>query len=102
MRTEGKPTSTGLDVSKGVVAGFVVEYAEALDVAPVAVLGAVEAAGVTPMVDTGRRGSKSNDNHGPRPTDPEQRCLAMTRVDFARVLAEAQSAESRQVSAVRG
>jgi len=45
MRTEGKPTSTGLDVSKGVVAGFVVEYAEALDIAPVAVLDAVEAAG---------------------------------------------------------
>jgi len=47
MRTEGKPTSTGLDVSKGVVAGFVVEYAEALDVTPEAVLDAVETAGIS-------------------------------------------------------
>ena len=94
----------GLNVQRGVVAGFVVQYAEALDVAPEAVLDAVETAGITPMVDTGRRGSKSNANHGPRPTDPEQRCLAMTRSDFARVLAEAQStsAESRKVQPVRG
>ena len=92
----------GLNVQRGVVAGFVVQYAEALDVAPEAVLGAVEAAGITPMVDTGHRGSKSNANHDPRPTDPEKRCLAMTRADFARVLAEAQTAESGKVAAVRG
>jgi hypothetical protein len=39
------------------------------------------------MVDTARQNDgKERD----RPTDPDRRCLAMTRNDFARVLTEAQ------------
>jgi hypothetical protein len=84
-------TETGIagDLNEhgGIISGRVTQYADALQITTGAVLEAVEAAGVTPMVDTARQNDgKERD----RPTDPDRRCLAMTRNDFARVLTEAQ------------
>lgn len=70
----------------GIVAGTIADFAGALEVSSEAVLQAVQDTGVTPMVDTGRRGDKSTEDHGPRPDDPERRSLAFTTDDFQAVV----------------
>jgi hypothetical protein len=91
----------------GIIAGRVVQFADALETEPTAVFDAMQAAGVEPMVDTAKANPGANKKRD-RPTAPSMRCLAMTRRDFARVLAQVQqsgestSAQSRKVAAVRG
>ena len=72
----GKAGGEGeIHVWGGIVSGRVAHLAGALETTPGALLDAVDAAGVTPMVDTAKQnGRKDRD----RPTDPEKRCLAFT------------------------
>lgn len=90
MSTHARTKSAGLheagalSVRHGIVTGTVEQYATALDVAPREVPAAIEAAGIEPLVDTSER--KPRETHS-RPTDPSLRSLAVTRSDFARLLA---------------
>lgn len=77
----------------GIVAGRVEQFADVLDVPARDVLGAIERAGVDCMVDTATDVGNSR-TPCDRPTCPDLRCLAMTRDDFARVLAVVQTSPS--------
>jgi len=68
----------------GVVSARLSDYADALDTTAEAVLDAVDAEGVDPVVDTAEPKGRGDDRE--RPTDPELRCLAFSREDFARLV----------------
>ena len=68
----------------GIVSARLSDYASALDSTPQAVLDAVEAEGIEPAVDTAEPKGQGSDEE--RPTDPELRCLAFTREDFAQLV----------------
>lgn len=78
----------------GIVCGRVQQFADALDVPAGHVLDVVEDAGIELMVDTATDSSTRTRTDYDRPTDPDLRCLAMTREDFARVLAAVQTSHS--------
>lgn len=77
----------------GIVAGRLTQFADVLDTEPTGVVDAIEAAGVDLMMDTATDSGSTRGDHE-QPTDPELRCLAMTRDDFARVLAAVQRSHS--------
>ena len=67
----------------GIASAYVQAWADALGVAPEAVVSA--ASQVPPLVDTGT--SESNYESHERPTDPALRCIAWTSEDVERVRA---------------
>jgi hypothetical protein len=73
-----------LSVWGGIVSARLTDYAGALGTAPEEVLGAVEREGIEPMLDTAEPKGRGKDRD--RPTDPELRCLALTREDFTRLV----------------
>ena len=68
----------------GIVSARLEDIAGALETAPQAILGAVEREGIEPMLDTAEPKGRGSDRE--RPTEPELRCLAFTREDFARLV----------------
>jgi hypothetical protein len=86
-----------LSVWGGIVSARLSDYAGALDSTPQAVLGAVEAEGITPAVDTAEPKGRGDDRD--RPTEPELRCLAFTRRDFARLVEAVGDGEEAPVPA---
>jgi hypothetical protein len=80
-----------VEVWGGIVSARLEDIAEALGTAPEAVLDALEAEGIGPMLDTAEPKGRGDDRD--RPTSPELRCLAFTREDFAR-LVEAVASEA--------
>jgi len=73
-----------LSVWGGIVSARLEDIAGALETAPQAILGAVEREGIEPMLDTAEPKGQGKDRD--RPTDPELRCLALTREDFTRLV----------------
>jgi hypothetical protein len=84
LKDTARHEAGALDERFGIVTGRLVQYADALDIDPQQVPAAIEAAGIEPIVDTAER--KPRETHN-RPTDPRLRSLAVTRSDFARLLA---------------
>lgn len=84
-------TRSGLTRKFGIVTGRLADWATELETTSARVLGAIEAAGITPLVDTAvSDGSAKYD----RPTDPELRCIAMSKRNVGRVTAELLEIES--------
>lgn len=81
-----------LSVWGGIVSARLEDYAGALETTPKAVLGAVEAEGIDPMLDTAEPKGQGKDRD--RPTEPGLRCLALRWEDFQR-LVEAVGGERR-------
>lgn len=78
-------TRSGLTRKFGIVTGRLADWAAELEATPARVLSAMEAVGMTPLMDTAvNNGSSKYD----RPTDPELRCIAMSKRDVGRVAAE--------------
>ncbi len=90
-RNEERVSAGELRQWGGTVAATVIGFAGALETGPEAVCEAMQDAGVTPMVDTARRGDKSTDKHDERPDDPGRRSLALTTEDFQAVAEEAET-----------
>ncbi len=73
-----------LSVWGGIVSARLDDIAGALETAPGKVLDRLEAEGIEPMLDTAEPKGQGKDRD--RPTDPELRCLALTREDFGRLV----------------
>lgn len=77
--------STGkLSLWGGIVSARLEDYAGTLEMTPEAVLGAVEAEGIDPMLDTAEPKGQGKD--WDRPTEPGLRCLALRWEDFQRLV----------------
>ena len=73
-----------LSVWGGIVSARLEDIAGTLGTAPGKVLDTLEAEGIEPMLDTAEPKGQGKDRD--RPTDPELRCLALTREDFTRLV----------------
>ncbi len=85
-RAQGvSPHASGdtLEAWGGIVSAPVEDFADELGCTPEDILGAVESAGIEPLVDTAEPKGRGKDRD--RPTDPSLRCLALT-IDDAQTL----------------
>jgi hypothetical protein len=82
--TDAHASGDGLEVWGGIVSAKLEQWAEELGCTPDDVLGAVDSAGIDPLVDTAQEKGRSRSDPD-RATDPTLRCLALT-IDDARTL----------------
>jgi hypothetical protein len=83
---DSDPFETGdLTREYGLVAGRVVQFAEALECGSSDVLDAAERTG-SPLVDTGQQNPETKSEQD-RPTDPEKRSLTLSEQHFRQVAA---------------
>ncbi|MCS4159482.1 hypothetical protein [Salinibacter ruber] len=81
-RAQGvSPHASGdsLEAWGGIVSAHLEDWADELGCTPEDVLGAVDSAGIEPLVDTAESKGRGKDRD--RPTDPSLRCLALTTDD---------------------
>jgi hypothetical protein len=73
----------GLTLQAGMIVGTVSVWADAMDTTPERLLQAVDASGVTPLVDTAEHCSTYYTHK--RPSDPNTRIIALRRSDAGAV-----------------
>jgi hypothetical protein len=86
-RSKGVDTFTrgdSLEAWGGIISAHLDDWAGELGCTPDDVLGAVDSAGIDPLVDTAQEKGRSRSDPD-RATDPTLRCLALT-IDDARTL----------------
>lgn len=71
-----------LEAWGGIISAHLDDWADELNATAEDILGAVDSAGIDPVVDTAK--NKGQEDHD-RPADPALRCLALT-IDDARTL----------------
>lgn len=81
VRTEGvdRHRSGTIEAWGGIASASVADWAEHFGCTPTEILSALDAADVTPIVDTAEQKGQGEDRE--RPTDPTLRCLALTTDD---------------------
>ncbi len=82
--TDAYASGDSLEAWGGIVSAHLEDWAGGLGCTPEDVLGAVESAGIDPLVDTAQEKGRSRSDPD-RATDPTLRCLALT-IDDARTL----------------